>query len=136
MKQFHGRGSIIIPLSLDMLPNASLQAGMIGAGSSECPGLLLLEDMIQCSWILMCGVFDNNDGISVINTREPSGNLLSTTYPRCLLTESGHYLLKADRYQVNDKSVTQNNNAYDAPSMTTSIRLRRLTLNWMRGGEH
>ena len=56
----------MIPLGLDMLPNLFFKGGLRGGTGSTCPGLLPLERMIEYTWHIVAGLFDNKDGLAVI----------------------------------------------------------------------
>ena len=87
-----------MPLGVPGLPGATFSTDVIGNKGSSCPGLMPLPSMVDCSALVACGVYDNNDGIMIISApgkrkRDPP----QVALVRMLYTDSNHYLLPTDR---------------------------------------
>ena len=72
---------------------------MIGGEGSYCPFLLPLPPLIEHRAILLHGLFDNGDGALIMSPQNGG----RTCAARCLLTDSGHYLLPTDRPKEQEK---------------------------------
>lgn len=86
-----GCAKVSYPLGLKGL-EATFEADIIGGPGSQCPGLLPLATMIRNRCGLLCGFFENDDGLFIITVREEWLGY------RVYLTDSHHYILPCDDY--------------------------------------
>ena len=83
------------------MKTAFFEADVIPGG---CPGLVPLSTLCRMRSIIACGALSNGNGLLQLTIRAKSG-MKYTTCQELFLTDSGHYLLRVDRFgELQDKS--------------------------------
>ena len=106
-------GLVTFPIGLVGLRSASFSADVIGDAASLCPGLVPLKSLIELGCCMLFAYFPNGDGLLGI-WNKPTG----TWCPQRLhLTDSGHYLLRIDKFDevATDKALQKGIQAATAP---------------------
>ena len=93
-----GQGVCTLPLGMPGLPGATFSTDLIGNGGSACPGLMPLPSMVDCSAAVLCGVFENRDGIMIIPAPgKRRGDRPQVTLGRVLYAGSNRRILPTDK---------------------------------------
>ncbi|CAE8720076.1 unnamed protein product, partial [Polarella glacialis] len=93
------------------IKSSTFTADVIGKQGSKCPALLPNPSMRAANMGLLTNFFENGDGMLIVHD---NGKRLLY---RCLLTESGHYILPTDNVKNNnnvDKEATRKASAFYA----------------------
>ncbi|CAE8654129.1 unnamed protein product, partial [Polarella glacialis] len=93
------------------IKSSTFTADVIGKQGSKCPALLPNPSMRAANMGLLTNFFENGDGMLIVHN---NGKRLLY---RCLLTESGHYILPTDNVKNNnnvDKEATRKASAFYA----------------------
>ncbi|CAE8595274.1 unnamed protein product [Polarella glacialis] len=92
------------------IKSSTFTADVIGKQGSKCPALLPNPSMRAANMGLLTNFFENGDGMLIVHD---NGKRLLY---RCLLTESGHYILPTDNVNNNnvDKEATRKASAFYA----------------------
>ncbi|CAE8738763.1 unnamed protein product, partial [Polarella glacialis] len=93
------------------IKSSTFTADVIGNQGSKCPALLPNPSMRAANMGLLTNFFENGDGMLIVHD---NGKRLLY---RCLLTESGHYILPTDNVKNNnnvDKEATRKASAFYA----------------------
>ena len=83
-----------IPIGLQGVPKSMFYADVLGGSASMCPGLVPLHSLMSNTEFMHFAFFENGDGILGVKHNgkiEPQ---------RLYLTDSGHYLLRIDMFNV------------------------------------
>ncbi len=91
------------------IKSSTFTADVIGKQGSRCPALLPNPSMRAANMGLLTNFFENGDGMLIVH--DEGKRLLY----RCLLTESGHYILPTDNIKNNnnvDEKATQKVSAF------------------------
>ena len=92
--QEHSLGICGLPIGLQGVPKSMFCADVLGGGASMCPGLVPLHTLMRCAEFLHFAFFRNGDGILGVKN---SGSICPQ---RLCLTDSGHYLMRIDMFDV------------------------------------
>jgi len=110
-------GKVTIPIGLAGLTNATYTADVVGGQASQCPGLVPLHTLKQLGAIIMCGYFQNGDGL--LGLRSPDGTITSH---RIYLTDSGHYLLPIDAFHKKKNTELDSLTSHEMDAMNKTQR--------------
>ncbi|CAE8604611.1 unnamed protein product, partial [Polarella glacialis] len=83
------------------IKSSTFTADVIGKQGSKCPALLPNPSMRAANMGLLTNFFENGDGMLIVHD---NGKRLLY---RCLLTESGHYILPTDNVKNNNNNVDE-----------------------------
>ncbi|CAE8626795.1 unnamed protein product [Polarella glacialis] len=83
------------------IKSSTFTADVIGKQGSKCPALLPNPSMRAANMGLLTNFFENSDGMLIVHD---NGKRLLY---RCLLTESGHYILPTDNVKNNNNNVDE-----------------------------
>ena len=87
-------GIVSIPIGLAGIAWSTFKADVLGGSASCCPGLIPLSSLLSQGCVISCGHFSNGDGLLGIRSRT------GFCAQRLLLTDSGHYLLPVDQFNM------------------------------------
>ena len=88
-----------IPIGLTGIPHSTFVADVIGGKSSNCPGLIPCQSLLNSGCLLACGYFPNGDGL--LGIRASNGTFKCQLL---LFTDSGHYLLPIHHFNTKTDS--------------------------------
>ena len=83
-----------IPIGLKGVPKALFCADVLGGSASMCPGLVPLQTLMNSTEFMHFAFFDNGDGILGVR------NQGKISPQRLFLTDSGHYLMRIDLFNM------------------------------------
>jgi len=117
-------GQVRFPIGLVGLHNTSFSGDVLGESGAGCPGLIPLRTLIMLGCIILFAYYPNRDGL--LGIRHPKNGRWCVQH--LYLTDSGHYLLRVDLFNVSSDHHLTDQLEKEAADITRHVPRERRAL--------